>query len=105
MLKLMQWLRATLAQLIHQAKRGSDFELYAEVTLDNLPEDLPLAQLRELIAREDWWTVLQQFNPGVALYEAWFSEFRGAVLEQIDAVLAEELPAEPLPPHIPEVQP
>lgn len=87
MLSMIQWLRATLDQLLVQAQRNKNPELYAEVALDNLPEGTSLEQLRTWLAREDWWDVLKSFNPQVESYRGWITEFHTAALELIDAAL------------------
>lgn len=89
MLQLIPWLRGSLRSLIEQARKDKEPALYAEVTLDNLPEGLPLTMLRDLIAREDWWLVLQQFDSGVTAYEGWFKRFREEALAMIEQALAD----------------
>jgi len=84
MLALLQWLSGTLQQLVLQAAKNKDPELYAEVVLDNVPESADLAQLRSFIDKEDWWKQLQQFQPAVAPYQGWFTQFREALLELLD---------------------
>ncbi len=101
LLALVPWLSATLQQLIVQAARAREPELYAEVTFDNLPPGADVAQLKAFIERPDWWAQLQRFAPGVAPYEGWFTQYRGFLVD----ILAEELerlapPPSPTPENV-----
>lgn len=78
------WLKQTTASLIGHASRGKNPELYAEVTLDNLP---PFLTMDQVYQRMQDTTAVQQLvalDARVANYAAWFEEFREAVIDLID---------------------
>ncbi len=89
-LKLVGWLRETLALLLKQAEKNSDPELYADYVLDNLPDgitaDVVLAQLRD----PDAMTKLQFFDGRVATHRDWLEEFQSAVIERIEEAQEQE---------------
>ena len=68
-----------LAQLVKKAKDGADPELYADVILDNVPED----QIRKLIARADAIDVLATVNADVRTYRPWFEALRACLCEAL----------------------
>jgi hypothetical protein len=80
---ILPWLSATLQQLIVQAGKNRDPELYAEVTLDNVPDGIDAKQLIPFLERPDWWAQLQSFAPAVSPYPAWFADYREAVLAML----------------------
>lgn len=79
-LQRLQFLRGTIDQLIVQASRGKDPELYAEVLLDNIPEDVPVGQLLGWLERTDWWQQMCKFHKGVEPFKSWFEKLRENVL-------------------------
>lgn len=89
MLTLIPWLRQQLEMLIYQARRAKDPELYAELLIDNIPENVPVEKLREWLARDDWWQILQQFHAGVQPYEGWFKDLRDLAIATIDDMIAD----------------
>lgn len=95
LVSLLPWLNATLQSLIHQAARNKDPELYAEVTLDNVPDGVNPKDLIPFLERADWWAQLQGFAPAVSPYPAWFADYRTALL----SMLKEETHAEQLAPQ------
>jgi len=101
-LRMLGWLKGTLESLLLQAARDRNPELYAEVTLDQLPDFLPAASLQEFIARADWWAVLCGFDERVRPYEGWFTHYRESLLgllreEHAPAPAASAAPADPEP--------
>ena len=82
-ISLLPWLSQTLQQLISQAAHNRDPELYAEVTLDNLPDGTDPKELIPFLERADWWEQLRAFVPAVSPYPAWFADYRAAVLEML----------------------
>jgi hypothetical protein len=97
MIGLLAWFKSQLEGLIYQASRNRDPLLYAEVVLDNVPAGADLAQLRGILAAEDWWQKLVMFSPGVQPYPQWFAECRAELLKGLDEVLAPPPPAEVTP--------
>lgn len=95
MLAQLNWLRATLAQLLIQATKQSNPRLYAEVVLDNLPEFVPPKDLLERLSAEDWWTQLQRADARIAPHEAWFTKFRSGAIRLLRHRLTP--PEEPQP--------
>jgi hypothetical protein len=75
-LQQLSWLRGTLAQLLPQAAKGSNPRLYAEVILDNIPEFLGEAVLREQLAAPDWFEKLKGIDNRVEQHQEWFTKFR-----------------------------
>lgn len=82
----MQFFRTSLDQLIHQAARNRDPGLYAEVLVDNLPEESNKQKLLQFLGREDWWTAMSKFHGGVLPYQGWFTQLR----EQVILILTEK---------------
>lgn len=81
LLNLLPWAKQTLAYLTEKAKANKDAGLYADWLLDNGPPNTDLTPFIQYLAAANWWGVLQQFSPGVAPYEGWFSELRVCVIE------------------------
>ncbi len=77
----MSRLKAGLAFLVMQATRGADAELYADVILDNVPED----ELRPLIENPAWLDTLAVFDPGVKKHAKWFENLKAAVAAELNA--------------------
>lgn len=92
--QVLAWLKATVQQLLFQASRNRDPALYADVTLDNLPDGMLPATLLEHLGREDWWARLMLLDERVKPYVGWFTEYRQAVLE---ALQPEPVPTPPKP--------
>lgn len=84
MMALLTWLNAQLPSLITKAQKNSDAGAYAYVMLDNLPPNADLGQIHGMLSRDDWFAMLSQINPHVRQYEAWFTELRGALMEEIE---------------------
>jgi hypothetical protein len=80
---LLPWLSAMLQQLIVRAGKNRDPELYAEVTLDNVPDGIDPKQLIPFLERVDWWQQLVGFAPAVMPYPSWFQEYRDALLTML----------------------
>lgn len=81
--KKLEWLKAQLKGLVHQAKRDSDPELYAAVLLDNLPDDISDEEIATHFSDASAVTKLSLVNSDVGKYKDWFERFRIAVLEQM----------------------
>lgn len=84
MFQQLQWLRATLVQLLAQAsKPGSNPRLYGEVVLDNLPPFITDAALLERLSKDDWFAQLQQLEPNVTAHAEWFQRFRDYAVKML----------------------
>lgn len=92
-LRMLPWLRATLEQLLVQAAHDRDPDLYAQVTLDNLPNYVDATTLVRFLERPDWWALVQQVDARVAHYVGWFEAYR----EMLLALLAQVRPPAPPP--------
>lgn len=80
-MKRLNWLKATVTQLVVQASKQKDPELYAEVFLDNLPEFIDEAELLTQFEKPDAIDTLAGLGmPDVKKYPQWFEAFRNAVL-------------------------
>lgn len=66
-------------QLIRAAERGSDPALYYDLIADNL-EDNQLAELREVLAGDDWHQKLFGGQLPVDQHKEWFEELRQLIL-------------------------
>jgi hypothetical protein len=96
MLAQLNWLRQTLAQLLHQAGKQANPRLYAEVVLDNLPPFVTEKDLLERLAADNWWSQLQQVDGRVTAHAEWFQKFRDRAVRLLrhKARAAEAAPAE-----------
>lgn len=83
MLQLLQWLRQQTVMLCHQASKGKDPGLYAELFLDNLPPGLTPEIMLERLQAPDAIQQLGRLNSNVLKFPEWFEEFRQ---ECIDAL-------------------
>lgn len=81
MLRLLQWLKQQTVMLCHQAQRGKDPELYAELLLDNLPAGLTEEEMLRRMQSPGAIDDLAQINPNVLHFREWFEEFRLAVID------------------------
>lgn len=84
MLQKLNWLRMQTKGLVHQAERGKNPELYAEVMLDNLPPFIAVEELRERMSADDAVAQLAFLNGDVMRHAEWFEEFRQCVLDLLD---------------------
>jgi len=92
--RMIGWLKGTLEALLVLAARNRDPQLYAEVTLDQLPDYVPVEQLQQFLSGPDWWALVHQFDARIGNYRQWFTDFRDAVL----TLLREDhTPAAPAP--------
>jgi hypothetical protein len=80
---LIPFFRKQLELLVVKAAANSDPTLYADLLLDNLPVGVTRPMLTEFLARDDWWSVMQQFDERVIPYEGWFREFRTTLIESL----------------------
>lgn len=87
MLRLLPWLKNQLEFLLVKAARDSDPGLYAELLIDNIPEGVAPQKILDLLSREDWWSVLSQFNSHVAPYAGWFGNLRAEIVAGLTASL------------------
>lgn len=93
MMKMIPWLRGQLATLVKAAAKNSDPELYADLVLDQLPEDIHGDRLLEFLMRADWFQMMAQFDSNVGQYHEWFTELREEIFKAaavIKAQVAEE---------------
>lgn len=71
-----------LGVLVAKARDGADPTLYAELVMDNLPDE----SLRVLLARQpDTVTALAGDHPGVGEHRAWFEQLVATIRETVDA--------------------
>ena len=99
MMRKLQWLRAQINGLVHQAARRSDPILYANVLCDNLPDYITEAEIIERLQAPDALAQLSQLDQRVSRYAPWFDEFRTAALEILQS------PDEPYEPETDEPGP
>lgn len=85
MAKVLPWMQQQVRALVHQASRGKDPALYAEVFMDNLPEFVTVELIVERFNQESALDDLAAINSGVLNYREWFEAFRVEVLELISA--------------------
>lgn len=86
MLQQLNWLRAQLNTLVfqaakHNAGKGGDPELYADIVLDNLPVYIDPEQLYARLAADDALDQLVSVDGRVDQYRPWFAAFRQAILD------------------------
>src|ERR1051325_11466057 len=93
LLRLQPWLKTQLAMAIDKAARGSDPVVIALRIIDDIPDGIAPNTLVQFIVREDWFSILQQFDARVTPYEAWFTQMRQAMLEEFDAATQVQPPA------------
>lgn len=83
------WLKAQTANLVRQAARDKDPELYAEVMLDNLPPFISAQEIRERLGAADAVQQLAALNSDVLRFSEWFEDFRTEVVRMLDEAAAE----------------
>lgn len=71
----MMMLRYYIGQLIAKAAGGSDPGIYADLILDNAPDEL----IEQYILPEDWQARLVKIEPAVAQHAAWFAKMRDLI--------------------------
>ena len=76
-------LKMYLSQLIQQAKRGADVELYADLILDQVGDEI-----YTLIEAPDWFEKLTVINAEVSLYRPWFEQLKTALLTDPNEALS-----------------
>ena len=93
LLQKLEFLRVATAQLCVHARKGKrpdgefvkDPDLYAEVFLDNIPEQiLTLDEVIERMREPNAVEQLAQVNPQVKEFAEWFEAFRRACLDHVD---------------------
>lgn len=84
LLRLKSWAQKTLQDLSVKAAKNADPVLYADHTLDNIPDDVDIAEFVKYLSEPAWWDYLKQFEPAVTPYQGWFAEFRDAVIDIIE---------------------
>jgi hypothetical protein len=89
LMKLLPWLRGQLTDLVKKAKKDADADLYAEVVIDSIPDEVDPQILVDFLQREDWLAMMTEFNAEVGKHQKWFTELREAILD-----LAEKLKTE-----------
>lgn len=82
----MNKLKMGLSFLCMQASSGKDADLYADVVLDNVPED----EIDKLLQQSDPVAVLAQFEPAVANNREWFAKLIASVKEALTEQEPEE---------------
>ena len=76
-------LKMYLNQLIQQAKRNGDVELYADLILDQVGDEI-----YALIEAPDWFDKLVAVNAEVSLHRAWFEALKEALLTDPNEALS-----------------
>jgi len=99
-LRTLPWLKATLESLLVQAANDRDPDMYAQVTLDNLPNYVTPEWLLKTLGRPDWWEMLTAADARVAVYVGWFRAYHEMLLHLLheSAVGAPPAPTDPSPP-------
>lgn len=72
----MMMLRYYIGQLIAKAAGGSDPGIYADLILDNAPDEL----IEQYILPDDWQARLVKIEPNVAQHSAWFAQMRDLII-------------------------
>jgi hypothetical protein len=72
-------LKMGLSFLCEQAAAKKDAALYAEVVLDNVPDEF----LTTILSAPDFCAVLAQFTPAVLQHREWFEKLKTEVIEQM----------------------
>lgn len=85
MMQLLAWLKQQTVMLCHQAARGKNPALYAELMLDNLPPFVTEELIREHLGRDDAVSRLAMVNGDVAKHKEWFEQFRTELIGFLDA--------------------
>lgn len=95
MLQLIQWMKQQTVMLCHQASKGKEPALYAELFLDNLPPGLTPETILAQLEAPDAITKLSQLNANVLKFPEWFEQFRQECIELLtgEDEEAEEAPA------------
>lgn len=83
MLHLLSWLQRQIKALLVQAARDKDPELYAEVFLDNLPDDVTPELILKHFDDEKAIERLAAIDGGVLKYREWFESFRDSVIDML----------------------
>ena len=94
-LRMLPWLKQTLEQLLVQAANDRDPEMYAAVTMDNLPNFVAAGDLLRFLQRPNWWELACAQEPRLSSYPGWFQRYHAHLSE----LLAEEV--DPPPPQAP----
>lgn len=68
-------LKVYLNQLLSQAKRNADVELYADLVLDQVGDDI-----FPMLEAPNWFERLVALNPAISEHKAWFDKLRQAIL-------------------------
>lgn len=86
--EVMQIVKRAIAQripiLLRGAIQGTEASVYAQLVLDQLPDQY-LAIVAEQLKRTDWWEELVAIAPDVGPHRAWFATLRDEVLREIEA--------------------
>jgi hypothetical protein len=115
-------IRANCDKITSWAEQKKRPDLYAEVFLDELPQDLapymPPQRAIELLHNPDWWSFVTQFHPPIKSHFVWMDQFRMALIElvqdqsdqleefgqqQIEPAQSQTAPAPEAPPQIVDV--
>jgi hypothetical protein len=74
----------TLKTLISAAENGDDPENYADMLLDQIPEQY-LGELLNVLESDQWFDQLKQLSSNLVVpHETWFTELRQHILGQFD---------------------
>lgn len=83
MLQLLQWLKQQTVMLCHQASKGKDPGLYAELFLDNLPDGLTPETILAQLEAPDAIQKLAKLNANVLNFPEWFEQFRQECIAEL----------------------
>jgi hypothetical protein len=70
-----------LRYLTTKAAQDADVELYADWTLDNVPEEV----LRQIVAQPDAVAILEGVEPSIGNYRDWFGRLAVALADALTA--------------------
>lgn len=87
--QLMDKLRRLLVMLCRKASEDRDPAVYAEVALDEIPEE-HFAVAMGMLQQPDWFNTLVQIHGEVAKYPEWFEEFHGTLLQAAQELQAHD---------------
>lgn len=89
-LQILNQLRMALPLLVNGASRNADPESYADLILDQTPENL-YASLRDWLIKPDCLDMLAKIEPGVRYQQDWWISLRTCLLERLTEELGNGL--------------
>lgn len=80
MLRILPWFRNQLEVLYQKAQSNKSPEVWADALVDDFPEGTDPAPFVALLARQDWFELLSQFDARISPHREWFTECRDAII-------------------------